>query len=248
MKKVFTLLFSVFIVQVSFADNSADSVLEIDARYFDPRFEVTFSNNSYLLSDDKNIFGVKKYPPVIDSISGDILFRNENASFGRKLLRGGSFVVGAQSLTMGFTYLLPADFTNWDGGPGSHRQSFINAFTMAPVLDEDPWYVNFVGHPWQGSYYYNAYRSQGAKIWQSALMSVGHSFLWEYMAESWFERPSVQDLIVTPVLGSLVGEAVHRGTMSMSRNGFQWYEKVFVCIFNPMFALNNGFKAYRPVY
>ena len=56
------------------------------------------------------------------------------------------------------------------------------------------------------------------------------------------EQPSIQDLIVTPLAGSLLGELIHFGTVQMSRNGFKWYEKAFVCIFNPMFAINNGFR------
>ena len=62
------------------------------------------------------------------------------------------------------------------------------------------------------------------------------------MWEGGMEQPSIQDLIVTPVLGSFVGELAHRATISMSKNGFQWYEKVLVCLINPTFVFNNGFK------
>ncbi|MFN8286653.1 MAG: DUF3943 domain-containing protein [Chitinophagales bacterium] len=78
--------------------------------------------------------------------------------------------------------------------------------------------------------------------WQSGLFSLGHGMLWEYVIEGGMEQPSVQDIIVTPVAGSLLGELFHFSTLRMSRNGFKWYEKLFVCVFNPMFALNNGFK------
>ena len=126
----------------------------------------------------------------------------------------------------------------------SYRENFKNAYTKPPVIDHDVWYINYIGHPYQGSWYYNAYRSQGAKWWQSALFSFGHSTFWEYLIESGFERPSVQDLIVTPVIGSLLGELFHFSTMKMSKNGFKWYEATFVSLFNPMFAINNGFKRF----
>jgi len=29
--------------------------------------------------------------------------------------------------------------------------------------------------------------------------------------------------------------------MSMRKNGFRFFEKVFVLLFNPMFVINNGF-------
>ncbi len=69
--------------------------------------------------------------------------------------------------------------------------------------------------------------------------------IWEYVVESWMEQPSIQDIIVSPVLGSLFGELTHVATVKMSKNGFKWYEIAFVCAFNPSYAINNGFKTKR---
>lgn len=187
----------------------------------------------------------KTYPPYYDDGKDHFFLRNKEASFGRKILRGGGLTLGLQSATLGAAQLLPSDFTSWSY---DFKTNFVNAFTMPPVIDEDPWYINYIGHPYQGAYYYNAYRSQGAKVWQSALMSVAHSAMWEYLIESNFERPSIQDLIVTPVLGSALGELTHYLTIQMSKNGFKWYEIVIVCIINPMWALNNGFKRFNNEY
>lgn len=90
-----------------------------------------------------------------------------------------------------------------------------------------------------------AYRSQGAKFWQAGLMSFAHSSIWEYFIESGFEQPSIQDLFVTPIVGSLFGELMHFSAIKMSKNGFKWYEATFVSLFNPMFAINNGFKPFN---
>lgn len=119
------------------------------------------------------------------------------------------------------------------------------AFTSPPVFDSDKWYLNYVGHPYQGSLFYNAVRSQNARIWQSSLFCLGQVLVWEYVLESGLEQPSIQDLIVTPLAGIVIGELVHRGTMAMARNGFRWYEATAVILLNPMFAINNGLKYAR---
>ena len=62
------------------------------------------------------------------------------------------------------------------------------------------------------------------------------------MIESWVERPSIQDLIITSNLGSLLGEAIHRATLRMKRNGFTTIEKIFVIVSNPAYCINNGLK------
>lgn len=143
-------------------------------------------------------------------------------------------------------FVLPEHVTNWHQPYlGKVNEQYRKTFSHAPVVDADVWYINYLGHPYQGACYYNAVRSQGAKFWQAGLFCLGHSLVWEYIAEGGLEQPSIQDIVVTPVVGSLLGELIHYGTLKMSRNGFTWYEKTFVCIFNPMFAINNGFKYAR---
>jgi hypothetical protein len=186
---------------------------------------------------------INRYPPYFDSQTNKFVLRNEKAKFGRKFLRGAGLIVSMQTLSYGLLFAVPESVSSWDRSVLEHYgQNIKEAFTKPPVVDGDHWYINYLGHPFQGSYYYNAYRSQGAPFWQCALLSVAHSASWEYLIESGIERPSVQDLIVTPVVGSFMGEFFHFATMRMARNGFKWYEAATVCIINPMFALNNGFK------
>jgi hypothetical protein len=187
--------------------------------------------------------GLKRYPPFYDTISKRIFLRNEQAPFGRKVLLGSGEVLGYNVLITSLLFVLPRQISNWRNITAADvRQQYRRSFTRPPVVDGDVWYINYIGHPYQGACYYNALRSQGGKFWQAGLFSLGHSLIWEYAAEGGLEQPSIQDLIVTPIAGSLLGELIHFGTIRMSRNGFTWYEKVFVCLFNPMFAINNGFK------
>lgn len=185
----------------------------------------------------------KNFAPHYDTVSQRFLLRNEQAQFGRKFLRGSLEVISYNLLTTALLFALPQNVSNWyKKDRRAVNMQYRRTFTHLPVYDADVWYINYLGHPYAGACYYNAIRSQGAKFWQAGLFSFGHSLVWEYVAEGGLEQPSIQDLIVTPVVGSILGELIHHSTMVMSRNGFKWYEKVFVCLFNPMFAVNNGFK------
>jgi hypothetical protein len=184
----------------------------------------------------------KKYIPYRDSISSKIILRNQEAPFGRKLLRASGLVFSVEATTYGLLFALPMSISKWDKTKIDFGANYKMAFTHPPVVDKDLWYINYLGHPYQGAYTYNAIRSQGAKIWQSSLFTIGHSIIWEYGIEAGLERPSIQDLIVTPGAGILLGELFHFSTCAMAKNGFKWYEIAFVCIFNPMYAINNGFS------
>ncbi len=194
------------------------------------------------------IFFTDAYAQQADTLSFEYcgVCKNRDKSFGRKLLQGSGLVFGCEGISLTILYLSPKSFSKWERPTAeSYRQNLKNAFTKLPVVDKDHWYINYLGHPYQGAYLYNALRSQGAKTWQSALFATTHSFIWEFVLEGGNERPSIQDIIVTPLAGSLLGEGIHQATMAMSRNGFKWYEGIFVVVFNPMFVINNGLKAGR---
>jgi hypothetical protein len=174
-----------------------------------------------------------------------------NAPLGNKILRGFGYSLG-YNLTMGaFLLIAPDNITMWGRDDKFKLPVILNqyqsSFTKPPVWDRDHWYINYIGHPYQGAYYYNNMRSQGASVFESSLFCLGQSFLWEYVWEGGMEQPSIQDLIVTPVFGSLFGELSHRAALRMGKNGYMWYEKLIICIINPTYAINNGFKQkHRP--
>jgi hypothetical protein len=182
----------------------------------------------------------KRFNPYFNTTYNRFVLKNEDAKFSKKLLRGTIITLGYHASITALLLVVPQEISKWN--TSNYRNQFVNAYTHPPVIDNDKWYINYVGHPYQGAFYYNSMRSQGAKIWQSGLFCLGSTWLWEYSIEAGFEQPSIQDLIVTPCAGILLGELFHFSTIKMSRNGFKWYEKIFVCVFNPTFAMNNGFK------
>lgn len=189
----------------------------------------------------------KKYPAIALE-NGKVQLRNQPARFTRKMVRGSLLVFGIEAIEYGGLALLNPQISGWSSGSfDNYGSNMQRAFTAPPVFDNDKWYFNYMGHPYEGALYYNAVRSQSATMVQSALFNLGHTLLWEYVIESGLEQPSIQDLIVTPVTGMLLGELIHRGTMAMARNGFKWYEATAVVILNPMYMLNNGFKFARKI-
>jgi hypothetical protein len=176
--------------------------------------------------------------------------RNEHAGIWKKVGRAELFIGGVELLGMTVLILLPKEVTKWshDWAKDALR-NLKRSFSTLPVWDKDDWALNYIGHPIAGSYYYNALRSQNASRFHSFLFSTAQSFIWEYIIEGVAERPSAQDLFITPVVGSLLGESTHMLTMSMRRNGFNFFEKVFVLLFNPMFVINNGFGSrFNPAF
>lgn len=170
--------------------------------------------------------------------------RNARKGSLPKVLRA-SFLSLSYNLTISAgLFMLPEHVTHWKrenffrmAGPNIKR-----AWTRKPVWDRDGFLVNYIGHPYQGSYYYNTMRSQGAKIWESALFCTGQTLIWEFGYEALKERPSRQDLITTPLGGIILGELSHRATIIMHRRGFNLWEKIAVTLINPSYVLNNGYR------
>jgi len=181
--------------------------------------------------------------------SGLPLLRNEQDGIWKKIARAEFFIGGAELFGITVLMLSPKEVTRWS--PDWTQDAWRNmkrSLSKLPVWDRDDWQLNYIGHPIAGSYYYNSLRSQHASIFHSFLFATAQSFVWEYFIEATAEKPSTQDLIVTPIAGAILGESAHRLTMTMRRNGFNFLEKVFVIIFNPLFVMNNGFgPRFNPV-
>jgi hypothetical protein len=76
------------------------------------------------------------------------------------------------------------------------------------VIDDDPFEVNQIGHPYQGAMYHNIARSNGMNYWQSMAYTFAGSVFWEVFGET--TTPSKNDQISTGIGGSFLGEPLHR--------------------------------------
>jgi hypothetical protein len=82
--------------------------------------------------------------------------------------------------------------------------------------DGDRFSTNFLGHPLQGGWYYNAARSSGYNYWQSAPHVVFGSLTWEMFGEN--ETASEIDINTTTFGGIHLGEISHRLSKSLLAN------------------------------
>lgn len=115
---------------------------------------------------------------------------------------------------------LPEDVTRW---PKKLKDSSLwdnyRRHTKELVWDHDEWAVNYIGHPYSGMAYYNMSRTCGRSPLQSFMFSVFMSTVWwEYGIEAFFEKPSIQDLFSTPIIGSLMGEAAYQAILAIEAN------------------------------
>lgn len=101
--------------------------------------------------------------------------------------------------------------TDWDTIARNLRRSL--------VIDKDPFSVNQIGHPYQGSIYYGFARSAGLNYWQSLLYSLGGSFVWETAGER--TEPSLNDHVASGVGGTFVGEPLFRMASLLLEGGGQ---------------------------
>ena len=76
------------------------------------------------------------------------------------------------------------------------------------VWDLDDFTVNQVGHPYQGSNYFDAGRANGLSFYESAAVAAFGSSTWEYFGET--NHPSINDFINTTLGGIALGEMLHR--------------------------------------
>jgi hypothetical protein len=93
---------------------------------------------------------------------------------------------------------------SFDVTPASIRRNLHTPW----VVDDDPFQVNQVLHPYQGAMYHSAARSAGLNYWQSAAYTFAGSALWEIAGET--TPPSVNDQIASGIAGSFLGEALFR--------------------------------------
>jgi hypothetical protein len=119
--------------------------------------------------------------------------------------RDTAYFLGYQFVAVGTISLWPQEKTNYSNKIGFDRW-FRNVTN--PHWDSDSAFVNYALHPYWGASYYIRARERGLardqSFWYSALLST----IFEFGAEAMVERVSLQDLVVTPVLGSLLGEYV----------------------------------------
>ena len=149
------------------------------------------------------------------------------------------YFLGYQAVVVGVLYALPDEQTRFDKESAGFSKWRDNV--THPVWDEDEPYLNYVLHPYWGATYYIRGRERGLSRSQSLGYSALLSTLYEFGAEAFFEPVSYQDLIVTPLVGSLLGEFVFSPLREFIRarpGGPDSLGKVMLIVTDPLGAAN----------
>ncbi|MFC2094168.1 DUF3943 domain-containing protein [Bacteroidota bacterium] len=106
--------------------------------------------------------------------------------------------------------------------------------------DGDAFLTNYFAHPYHGSLYFNAGRSNGYSFWESTIWAATGSGLWEYFGETF--RPAFNDWVNTTVNGITLGEIMHRLSVVVTDNTATGSRRVWLeiggALINPVRGFN----------
>jgi hypothetical protein len=122
---------------------------------------------------------------------------------------GKSYLVPALEI-VGFDLLLNQfNRRYFDGNDYDTSQSSVKRnLRRSWVIDDDPFQINQLGHPYQGSMYHGFARSAGLSYWESLGYTFAGSVFWEIAGET--TAPSKNDQIASGIGGTFLGEALFR--------------------------------------
>jgi len=156
-------------------------------------------------------------------------------------LRTGVEVIGLNTLIWFYDRYIREGGTNpgFRIGFNSWKENLANGFEW----DDNNFATNQFSHPYHGSLYFNAARSNGYSFWESVPWTFGGSWAWEYLFE--VHHASMNDWIATSLGGITLGEILHRLSMTVRDNtatgsSRNWRE-VGGFVINPMAGLNRLF-------
>jgi hypothetical protein len=116
--------------------------------------------------------------------------------------------------------------------------------------DRDPFRVNQVLHPYQGSFYHGFARSAGLNYWESMGYTFAGSFLWETAGET--TPPSINDQVASGIAGSFLGESLFRiASLLLEGNGKPgFWRELSAAVISPPTGFNRLVfgERFRPVF
>lgn len=149
---------------------------------------------------------------------------NDRAHTTEETIKNVGIVYG---LTWVFYPLVQPKVFKVQDGVGQYKNNFGKL-----VFDKDEPIWNFFVHPISGSQLFLLYRAQGYSRMQALGLTTISSTLFEATVEILTEPASVQDLYMTPILGTVLGLGIESLSMSLLNSG-NTTAKIFAHIINP---------------
>ncbi len=154
-----------------------------------------------------------------------------------------AFFMGYQVVFAGILWVLPESVTSWTEDQKKATLAKWKVNVQNPVWDHDKFWINYIAHPYFGATYYTRARERGFGEFGSFSYSFLLSALYEFGIEAFFEPPSKNDLIATPVGGYLLGKYVFEPIRDMikAKPHLKWYDHAGLILTDPLGALNSVF-------
>jgi hypothetical protein len=135
--------------------------------------------------------------------------RDSRPDYTREIEAGKSYAIPAAEI-VGFDVLLNLFDRHHFGCCEFHSNinTIRDNLRGSWVVDRDPFMVNQLGHPYQGSMYHGFARASGLDYWEALAYTFAGSAFWEIAGER--TPPSRNDQINTGIGGSFLGEALFR--------------------------------------
>ncbi len=119
---------------------------------------------------------------------------------------------------------------------GAYSQWPDHVSVVPPWNDGNPFYTNWILHPYAGALYYMYYRDRGYSRIASSIGSFLVSAFHEYIAEAVYEPASGIDLIITPGLGVPLGMLMDETSVRWARSS-STPKKIAAYFMNPMLGM-----------
>jgi len=162
--------------------------------------------------------------------------RTDTLVLKKRFWRASAELMLAQVIPWAYNYYVrDAEFAHISWESIGHNLKFSSW-----EWDDNSFTTNQFAHPYHGSMYYSAFRTNGYNFWQSAPAAFAGSFIWETCGET--HPPAQNDFINTSLGGISIGEMTFRFSNLIVNNrqhGFsRQVQEVLAFIVNPM----NGFN------
>lgn len=158
--------------------------------------------------------------------------------------RDTGIIVGSQFAVTGVLFLMPESVSSWSSEQKRNSSEKFASNFVHPVFDKDKFYINYILHPYWGATYYTRARERGLDTMQSFAYSAMLSTIYEFGIECIFEKPSIQDLVVTPGVGSLLGAYVFEPVRNSIKRKpeLRWYDHAVLIATDPIGVISAGFE------
>ncbi|MBI5740336.1 MAG: DUF3943 domain-containing protein [Nitrospirae bacterium] len=166
----------------------------------------------------------------------------EDSRDWKGIKRDTLYFMGYQFAVIGALYVAPESVSSW-----SNEQKKAYSLSRwwdnitSPRMDPDRWWLNYITHPYWGATYYVRARERHFDEFDSFKYSLLLSSIFEFGIEGLFEKLSIQDIIVTPVVGSLVGTYFDKARKTIKGRGRSlWYDDIVIFATDPLGEVNKA--------